>query len=69
MRESRVAEQRHYAVCTVADAKRIARGWLARIGLARTVVFGLPEVDDRYPHLAGPAARQSGRAGGRRGRD
>lgn len=48
MRESRVAEQRHYAVCTVADAKRIARGWLARIGLARTVVFGLPEVDDRY---------------------
>ena len=48
MRESRVAEQRHYAVCTVADAKRIAQEWLARIDLARAVVFGLPEVDDRY---------------------
>ena len=48
MGESRVAEQRHYAVCTVADAKRIAQEWLARIGLARAVVFGLPEVDDRY---------------------
>ena len=48
MRESLVAEQRHYAARTVADAKRIARGWLERIDLARAVVFGLPEVDDRY---------------------
>ena len=49
MRESLVAEQRHYAARTVADAKRIARGWLLeRIDLARAVVFGLPEVDDRY---------------------
>ena len=48
MRESLVAEQRQYAARTVADAKRIARGWLQRIDLARAVVFGLPEVDDRY---------------------
>ena len=48
MREARVAAQRHYAARTVADAKQIAREWLARIDLTRAVVFGLPEVDDRY---------------------
>ena len=48
MRGSLVAEQRRYAARTVADAKRIARGWIERIDLARAVVFGLPEVDDRY---------------------
>lgn len=43
-----MTEQRDYAARTVADAKRVAREWLARIDLARAVVFGLPEVDDRY---------------------
>ncbi len=43
-----MAEQRDYAARTVADAKRVAREWLARIDLARAIVFGLPEVDDRY---------------------
>jgi DNA modification methylase len=43
-----VAEQRDYKVLTVEDARNIATVWLESMGLERAVVFGLPEIDDRY---------------------
>jgi DNA modification methylase len=47
-RSSTVATTRNYAVQSVADAKRIAYGWLQTSRLEKAVDFGLPEVDDRY---------------------
>lgn len=47
-RSSTVAANRQYAVRLVADAKRIASGWLQTFNLEKAVCFGLPEVDDRY---------------------
>lgn len=43
-----VAEQRNYNVLTVEDARNIATIWLERMGLEEAIVFGLPEIDDRY---------------------
>jgi DNA modification methylase len=43
-----VAEQRDYRVLNVDQAKQAAVVWLANVGLDQAVVFGLPEVDDRY---------------------
>ena len=43
-----VAEQRDYSVLTVEDARKIARIWLENMRLEEAIVFGLPEVDDRY---------------------
>lgn len=43
-----VAEQRDYSVLTVEDARRIAKIQLENMRLEGAVVFGLPEVDDRY---------------------
>lgn len=43
-----VAEQRDYSVLTVENARSIATIWLESMGLREAVVFGLPEVDDRY---------------------
>lgn len=57
-----VAEQRKYSVLDVEDARRIARTWLESVGLANAVLFGLPEVDDRYHvwrvPLVGPASQE-----------
>jgi DNA modification methylase len=47
-RSSTVAASRQYAVRLVADAKRIALGWLQTVNLDKAVSFGLPEVDDRH---------------------
>jgi len=61
-RSSTVATTRKYAVQTVADAKRIAFGWLQTSKLDKAVDFGLPEVDDRYHiwrvPLVKPGAKQ-----------
>lgn len=43
-----VAQQRHYLVTTVAEAKAITTGWLTDIELDKVIVLGLPEIDDRY---------------------
>ena len=43
-----VAEQRDYDVLTVEDARDIATTWLENIELEEAIVFGVPEVDDRY---------------------
>jgi len=43
-----VAELRDYNVLTVEDARSIATIWLERTGLEEAIVFGLPEIDDRY---------------------
>ncbi len=43
-----VSESRNYIVTTVAQAKEITSSWLQEIDLCNVVVFGLPEVDDRY---------------------
>jgi DNA modification methylase len=43
-----VAEQRRYRVTDVQAAKAVALFWLQQAHLEKAVVFGLPEVDDRY---------------------
>lgn len=43
-----VAQQRNYRVLDVRAAKEIALLWLQAAQLENVVVFGLPEVDDRY---------------------
>ncbi|HEY73458.1 MAG: site-specific DNA-methyltransferase [Chloroflexi bacterium] len=43
-----VAEQRDYNVLTVKDARDIATIWLENMELEGAMVFGLPEIDDRY---------------------
>jgi len=43
-----VAEQRDYDVLTVEDARDIATIWLEDMELEEAIVFGLPEIDDRY---------------------
>ena len=43
-----VAELRDYDVLTVEDARSIATIWLERTGLEEAIIFGLPEIDDRY---------------------
>ncbi len=42
------AEARRYAVQDVAQARKIALMWLTKMRLENVVLFGLPEVDDRY---------------------
>lgn len=42
------AEARRYAVQDVAQARKIALMWLAKMRLENVISFGLPEVDDRY---------------------
>jgi DNA modification methylase len=43
-----VSELRKYAVLNVDAARQIAHVWLERARLHNAIVFGLPEVDDRY---------------------
>jgi len=43
-----VAEERHYLVTSVAQARAIVHTWLADLDLDKAVKLGLPEVDDRY---------------------
>jgi hypothetical protein len=43
-----VAQQRNYRVLDVRSAKEIASLWLQAAQLENVVIFGLPEVDDRY---------------------
>jgi hypothetical protein len=43
-----IAELRKYAVLNVDAAKTIAMVWLERARLHNAILFGLPEVDDRY---------------------
>lgn len=43
-----VSESRRYLVTTVAEAKSIAGVWVGELSLSKALVFGLPEVDDRY---------------------
>lgn len=43
-----VSESRNYLVLTVAQAREITNAWLNEIDLANAIIFGLPEVDDRY---------------------
>lgn len=43
-----VAEQRNYSVINVQAAKKVASIWLQQAQLQKVVIFGLPEVDDRY---------------------
>jgi DNA modification methylase len=45
-----VAEKRKYRVLDVQAAKQIALVWLQQKQLENAVIFGLPEIDDRY-HL------------------
>jgi DNA modification methylase len=47
-RAKTVAQQRRYGVLTTRDAKRIATTQLKQWSVDRFVVFGLPEIDDRY---------------------
>ena len=47
-KSSSVAEQRHYNVLDVTIAKQIALLWLQAAQLENAIVFGLPEIDDRY---------------------
>ncbi|MBI5525593.1 MAG: site-specific DNA-methyltransferase [Deltaproteobacteria bacterium] len=60
-RTSRVANDRRYAVTTVADAKKIAQGWLGTHKLENVLDFGLPEVDDRYHVWRIPLTRRGAR--------
>jgi len=56
-----VAEQRNYDVLSVDDARQIATTWLESIELENAVIFGLPEIDDRYHIWRVPlVARNSG---------
>ena len=61
-----VYEKRNYAVTTVAQAKQVARNYLAEVDVDGALLrFGLPEVDDRYhiwrvPLLGGPAEERIG---------
>lgn len=43
-----VTEQRGYAVVSAKEARHIGREWLTDYDLENAIVFGLPEVDDRY---------------------
>jgi len=43
-----VAQQRRYAILDVQAAKSAATVWLERARLQKAIVFGLPEIDDRY---------------------
>ena len=64
-----VYEKRSYAVTTVAQAKQVARNYLAGVGVDSALIrFGLPEVDDRYhiwrvPLVNGPANERVGQDG------
>ena len=49
-----VSEQRNYNVLTVAQAKKIAKSWLREMELEHALLFGLPEVDDRYHYWRVP---------------
>lgn len=61
-----VYEKRSYAVTTVAQAKQVARNYLAGVDVDSALIrFGLPEVDDRYhiwrvPLVNGPANERVG---------
>ena len=61
-----VYEKRSYAVTTVAQAKQVARNYLAEVDIDSALLrFGLPEVDDRYhiwrvPLVGGPADERIG---------
>lgn len=46
--KSTVAQQRNYTVLDVQTAKKIALTWLKEIRLENALIFGLPEIDDRY---------------------
>ena len=37
-----------YNVSSVAEAKKLAKGWLVEFGYQKSVTFELPEIDDRY---------------------
>ena len=56
-----VAEQRKYLVQNVSQAKRVAHDWLEQLDLHQVVVFGLPEVDDRYHVWRVPLKPKGGR--------
>ncbi|MBL8155942.1 MAG: site-specific DNA-methyltransferase [Anaerolineae bacterium] len=43
-----VAEKRRYAILDVQSAKHVASIWLERAQLEKVILFGLPEIDDRY---------------------
>jgi DNA modification methylase len=43
-----VAEVRNYQVLDVKSAKQICSIWLQNANLIKAIIFGLPEVDDRY---------------------
>src|SRR5438477_11269254 len=40
--------KKSYNVNSVAEAKKLAKGWLEEYGYQKAVTFGLPEIDDRY---------------------
>jgi hypothetical protein len=48
IRNTTVAERRHYCILDVQAAKQVARLWLERVCLHHALGFGLPEIDDRY---------------------
>jgi len=48
LKSSLVAEDRHYRVTTVAQARNIVTDWLKAIGLNNALQMGLPEIDDRH---------------------
>ncbi len=54
IKKSVIAEQRHYRVKVVDDAKEIAFQYLENIELSQVLRFGLPEVDDRYHYWRVP---------------
>ena len=47
-KETKVAESRNYAVKDVRSAKSIAKELLKEYELEKTIIFGLPEIDDRF---------------------
>ncbi len=44
----RVAKKRQYRITSVSQAKEVSRNFLKNLDLHNAVVFGLPEIDDRY---------------------
>ncbi len=43
-----IAEKRGYTILDVKAAKRVSLLWLQKAQLEKAIIFGLPEVDDRY---------------------
>jgi SpoVK/Ycf46/Vps4 family AAA+-type ATPase len=48
MGNSITKKKRDYKITTIEQAKVVSRNFLKSIELDRVLIFGLPEIDDRY---------------------